>query len=80
MVNRPEVTGRRVGPGHRVLAEKFDGRSTLTIEEVAEILRISRASAYAAANAGELPVVRIGRRLVIPRGALEAMLDVHASA
>jgi excisionase family DNA binding protein len=68
-MSRPEVTGRRI------LAAKWDGRSTLTIEEVGEILGLSRPSAYAAANRGDLPVVRVGRRLIVPRHALEKMLD-----
>jgi excisionase family DNA binding protein len=74
MVNRPEVTGRRV------LAAKWDARTTLTIEEAAEILGLSRASAYAAANNGDLPVIRLGRRLIVPRHALEQMLDVSVPA
>jgi excisionase family DNA binding protein len=74
MVNRPEVTGSRV------LAAKWDARTTLTIEEAAEILGLSRASAYAAANNGDLPVIRLGRRLIVPRHALEQMLDVGVPA
>ena len=31
-------------------------------------------TAYAAANAGELPIVRVGRRMVVPRFALEKLL------
>jgi excisionase family DNA binding protein len=49
-------------------------RRTLTIDEAARELGIGRSSAYAAARAGELPALRIGRRLVIPRSALEAWL------
>ena len=75
MANRPEVIGRR-----RVLAAKWDARTTLTIEEVAEILGLSRSSAYEAANKGDLPTIRVGRRLIVPRHALERMLDVGAPA
>jgi excisionase family DNA binding protein len=42
----------------------------LTIPEVAAVLRISRSSAYEAAQRGELPTVRFGRRLRVPRYAL----------
>jgi hypothetical protein len=63
------------GVGRRVLGERWDGRDTLTIEEAGvEILRLSRAAAYAAAQSGELPTVLIGRRLLVPRVALERML------
>lgn len=47
---------------------------TLTVEEAAKLLRIGRNSAYEAARRGELPVVRIGRRLLVPRVALERLL------
>lgn len=46
----------------------------MTVEEAAHALGIGRASAYEAARRGELPVLRIGRRLVVPVDALEAML------
>jgi hypothetical protein len=36
---------------------------------------LSRAAAYAAAERGELPTLRIGRLLRVPIRALEAMLD-----
>ena len=35
-----------------------------TLEEVASLLRISRGSAYEAARRGEIPTIRIGRRLL----------------
>ncbi len=49
----------------------------LTITEVSRLLRIGRNSAYDAARRGELPVVRIGRRLLVPRVALERLLAGH---
>jgi hypothetical protein len=36
---------------------------------------LSRASSYAAAARGDLPTIRIGRRLCVPVVALERMLD-----
>jgi excisionase family DNA binding protein len=53
-------------------------RQTLTVEEAAQILGISRSSAYEAVRRGELPVVRIGRRYVVPRVALERLLTQAA--
>jgi excisionase family DNA binding protein len=59
----------------RVLDSRWDGRSTLSVEEAGvDILGLSRAAAYAAAKAGTLPVIRIGRRMVVPRHALERLL------
>lgn len=49
-------------------------RQTLTVEEAAKRLGIGRNSAYQAARTGELPTIRIGKRLVVPRQALERML------
>jgi excisionase family DNA binding protein len=50
----------------------------LTIEEAGRLLRISRQSAYQAARAGELPTIRIGRRLLVPRARLLALLGEQA--
>lgn len=50
------------------------GRLTLTVEEAAKQLGIGRTSAYAACRAGQIPILRVGRRLLIPRTALEALL------
>jgi excisionase family DNA binding protein len=50
-------------------------RLTLTVEQAAQLLGISRGLAYALARCGKLPVVRLGRRLLVPRRALERMLD-----
>ena len=47
----------------------------LTVEEAAEALGISRPSAYAAARSGELPTIRIGRLLRVPKLALEQKLQ-----
>jgi excisionase family DNA binding protein len=49
----------------------------LTVDEAAAMLRISRQSAYQAVHAGEIPVVRVGRRMLVPRAALEKMLDLE---
>lgn len=49
-------------------------RQTLTVEEAAALLGIGRNTAYQAAASGQLPVIRIGRRLLIPRAALDRLL------
>lgn len=53
-------------------------RLTLTVEEAAEMLGISRAFAYKLVKRDELPIVRLGRRVVVPRRALETMLTLDA--
>lgn len=47
---------------------------TYSIPEAAALLGINRNTAYEAANRGELPVIKIGKRLLVPRVRLEAML------
>lgn len=50
-------------------------RQTLTVEEACAILNIGRTLGYELARTGKLPTLRLGRRLVVPRPALERMLD-----
>jgi len=49
-------------------------RLTLSVDEAALLLGVSRQSAYAAARAGELPVLRLGRRILVVRKALDELL------
>ena len=55
-------------------ALRDDSRLTWTVTEAAQLLGISRASAYEAAHRGELPVRVIGRRMLVPRVALLRLL------
>ena len=55
-----------------------DDRLTWTITEAAQLLGISRATAYEAAHRGELPVRLIGRRMLVPRTALLRLLEQDA--
>jgi excisionase family DNA binding protein len=50
-------------------------RLTLTVEEVAATLGISLSHAYEAIRRGEIPSIRIGRRVLVPRAALERLLE-----
>ncbi|MGE5618090.1 MAG: helix-turn-helix domain-containing protein [Sphingomonadaceae bacterium] len=49
-------------------------RKTVTVEEAARALGISRNGAYNAARRGEIPAIRIGKRFVVPKAALERLL------
>jgi len=46
----------------------------LTVPEAARLVRVSARSYYQAAARGEVPAVRIGRRIVVPGAALERLL------
>jgi excisionase family DNA binding protein len=50
-------------------------RRTCTIDEAAKILGICRNKAYQAARRGEIPTLRIGKRLLVPLAAFERLLQ-----
>ncbi len=52
----------------------MEQRLTLTVDEAAQVLGISRAFAYELIARGEIPSLRLGRRIVVPRQGLEVML------
>ena len=51
-------------------------RDVCTVEEAAEVLGVSRGSAYAAVRAGEIPALHVGARWLIPVRRLAALLGV----
>jgi len=65
--------GAAVGTASGAITQGGD-RLTLTVEEAAAALGISRASGYEAARRGEIPCIRIGRRILVPRIALDRLL------
>jgi excisionase family DNA binding protein len=48
---------------------------TLTVATAGELLGVSRPQAYKLARLGQIPVLRLGRRLVVPKEALSKMLS-----
>lgn len=55
--------------------EQIQEPATYTLDKTAIILGISRAGAYQAARRGEIPTVRFGKRILVPRKALERLLE-----
>jgi excisionase family DNA binding protein len=49
--------------------------ATITVEQAAQALGINRMSAYTAVRNGEIPSIRIGRRILVPKVAFERMLE-----
>jgi excisionase family DNA binding protein len=47
----------------------------LTVEEAARVARCGRGAAYAAVHRGDIPSVRIGRTIRVPRDRLIAVLE-----
>ena len=58
-------------PRHATL----DKRLCITVPEAAEMLGLSRNFAYELVKQKQLPVIKFGKRLLIPRIALEKMLE-----
>jgi excisionase family DNA binding protein len=48
---------------------------TYTVPEAAEVLGIGRSAAYQAVHTGEIPSIKIGYRIIIPKVALERKLS-----
>ncbi len=61
-MNEPEPTARN------------EVRLVWTVEEAARLLGISRAHAYDLVARDELPHLRLGRRVVVPKHALDELL------
>ena len=53
----------------------IEKRLCITVPEAAAMLGISRNFAYELVKQGKLPVIRFGKRLLIPRLGLEKMLE-----
>ena len=49
---------------------------TMSVEQAGELLGISRRSAYRAVQAGQIPSIRLGRRLLVPTARLLRMLGL----
>jgi excisionase family DNA binding protein len=47
---------------------------TLTVEQAAKLLGIGRSTAYELVHTGDIPSLRLGRRIVVPRTRLAALL------
>lgn len=54
---------------------EFKDKLTITVEEAAVMLGISRSLAYELVRRGILPHLRLARRIVISRRAVERMID-----
>jgi len=65
------------GSGRRGLSRyaTIDRRLCVTVPEAAEMLGISRNFAYQLVREGKLPSIRFGKRILIPKAALEKMLE-----
>ncbi len=67
---RPQVTGRRAPSAELVV---------YTVPEAGRLLGLSRNGSYEAAKRGDIPTIRIGRLLLVPKVRFHRMLDLMPS-
>ncbi len=48
--------------------------ATFSVPEAGKVLGIGRNAAYEAARKGQIPTIRVGKRVLVPRAALERFL------
>lgn len=48
---------------------------TVSVNEAAKICGLSRNAAFAAVNRGEIPSIRIGKRILVPKAKLLALIN-----
>lgn len=54
-------------------------RQTYTLDEFGAMLGVGRNQVYAAAREGQIPTIRIGKRILVPKVAGDRMLSGEAA-
>jgi excisionase family DNA binding protein len=81
-----QVQRMKAGRAKEIGEEKMVGTDltalpdVLTVEETAGVLRLGRNTVYEAIRCGDLPYIRIRRRILVPKSALRRFLDGNAVA
>lgn len=52
-----------------------ESRLVYSVEEAGKLLGLGRSGAYEAVRRGDIPTIRIGRRWLVPKAALDSMLS-----
>jgi excisionase family DNA binding protein len=55
-------------------------RKTYDVEEAGRLLGLGRNTAYQAVKVGTIPSIKIGRRLLVPKAAIDRMLGITTEA
>jgi len=58
----------------------FDDLPLMTVPEAARILRVGRDFLYREVRSGKLRVVRVGRKILVPRRSLDEWVESHMEA
>ena len=75
MQQRPEITGRK-RPASRV-NKSISDRLVYTVPEAGRLLGLGRNAAYDAAKRGDIPTIRMGRLLRVPKGPFHKLLGAE---
>jgi excisionase family DNA binding protein len=54
----------------------MDQRLTYSVKETAKVLGIGRDAAYEGVKKGEIPSVKVGGRILVPRAAVDRLLGI----
>jgi excisionase family DNA binding protein len=76
--DRPSSPSFKESSARWTPADVADFPPTISVEHAAKVLGVSRSAAYRAVAAGQLPSLRLGRRLYVPTAPLLAMLGLLA--
>ena len=58
-----------------MIADIVEVPQVLSVEEAGKVLGLGRTAAYDAIARGDIPHLRLGRRIVVPMAALRKMLE-----
>lgn len=64
-------------PTHDEVVRRHLSRATCTVDQAAYVLNINRNSAYQAVHSGEIPSMRVGRRILVSTYWLREQLGVE---
>jgi len=70
-----EYRDSAVHPYPVITVERPNEPLVLSVKTAAKILGLSRSSAYEAVRTGQIPSLRFGKRILVPRAALNKMLS-----
>ena len=74
IAHRPEITGRKQ-PAKSV-RKSIGDRLVYTVPEAGRLLGLGRNAAYEAAKRGDIPTLRMGRLLLVPKIPFHGMLGI----
>jgi excisionase family DNA binding protein len=74
MTVRDQIRRVKMNTMNSLRESNSEQSATLTVEQAAGLLGISRGLAYEGVRRGEIPSIRIGRRMLVPRHALLVLL------